>query len=532
MNAYLIAVLVSFVIYLVVAFVVNKYVKDANDYFVAGRNAPVGLIVGSMTASLLSTGLFLGDSGEAYNGMWIATAGCAAISAGGYILGAVFFSRHLRRTNVYTIPSFFEKRFQSRAVGIMAVIAVVVAMAVYLLSVTQGGATLMSNVTGLDYKICIILAVALFTIMVVSSGSKGVLITDTIMFGLFTTIGTIAVLIVAHKAGGWFNVIQEIGADPDKSYLLSWHGKLGYWYETGLENVIWFLSYGVCWAGVSICGPWQCSRNLMAKNEHTVIRSSVWVIIGCFAINAFVQLGAVFINAFDIGDTEPTQVWLWASKSLLPSVIGVVLVTGIIAAAISSATTFLSLVGASISNDILRIEDGKKNVMVSRISMIILAVVVAVVAIINPPNIWWIMQIGATVVICAMLPVALASVWWKNITKAGAFWGMLVGFAVSFLMKVMTTFYGVSVPIYLDVYFVGTISSILAMVIASKLTKVTPEEEAERAALFVVPEEENDPVEIEKTRRSIKMSMVIGVGIFVVCVVFWIIPYYMGKGII
>lgn len=117
-------------------------------------------------------------------------------------------------------------------------------------------------------------------------------------------------------------------------------------------------------------------------------------------------------------------------------------------------------------------------------------------------------------------------------TKAGAFWGMLVGFAVSFIMKVMTTFYGVSVPIYLDVYFVGTISSILAMVIASKVTKVTPEEEAERAALFVVPEEENDPVEIEKTRRSIKMSMVIGVAIFVVCVVFWIIPYYMGKGII
>lgn len=528
MNIYMISILISFVIYLIVAFVVNKFVRSANDYFVAGRNAPTGLIVGSMVASLLSTGVFLGDSGEAYNGIWVAVAGCAAISAGGYVLGAVFFSRFLRRADVYTIPSFFEKRFCSHAVGIMTVIAVVVAMAVYLLSVTQGGATLMSNVTGLDYNICVLLAVLLFTIMVIAAGSKGVLITDTIMFGLFTTIGVIAVIIVSVKAGGWYTIIENIAADPETSYLLSWSGKLGYLYDTGAENVIYFLAYGVCWAGVAICGPWQCSRNMMAKDEHTVIRSAVWVIIGCFAINYLVELGAVFMHAFDIGDTEPTQVWLWAAGNVLPTVIGVVLVTGIIAAAISSSTTFLSLVGASISNDIFRIKDEKKNVMVSRISMIIVAVIVAVIAITNPPNIWWIMQIGATVVICAMLPVAIASVWSKKVTKAGAFAGMCAGFTVSFLMKVITTSQGITVPIYLDVYFIGTLSNIIAMIIASKVTKVTPEEEAQRAALFVVPEGEKDPVEIEKTRKSLKATVWLGIGIFVFSVVTWIIPYYIG----
>ena len=102
MNVYLVGVIISFIIYLIVSFVVSKYVKGADDYFVAGRNAPTGLIVGSMVASLISTGLFLGDSGEAYNGIWIATAGCAAISAGGYVVGAIFFSRFLRRADVYT----------------------------------------------------------------------------------------------------------------------------------------------------------------------------------------------------------------------------------------------------------------------------------------------------------------------------------------------------------------------------------------------------------------------------------------------
>ncbi|MCB6367473.1 hypothetical protein LI291_14965, partial [Intestinibacillus massiliensis] len=171
----------------------------------------------------------------------------------------------------------------------------------------------------------------------------------------------------------------------------------------------------------------------------------------------------VFMHAFDIGDTEATQVWLWAAGNVLPTIIGVVLVTGIIAAAISSSTTFLSLIGASISNDIFRIKDSKKNVLVSRVSMLLVAAIVLVVAITNPPNIWWIMQIGATVVICAMLPVAIASVWSKNITKAGAFAGMCAGFAVSFIMKVITTSQGITVPIYCDVYFVGTLANIGAM---------------------------------------------------------------------
>ena len=105
---------------------------------------------------------------------------------------------------------------------------------------------------------------------------------------------------------------------------------------------------------------------------------------------------------------------------------------------------------------------------------------------------------------------------------------MCAGFTVSFLMKVITTSQGITVPIYLDVYFIGTLSNVIAMVIASKATKVTPEEEAQRAALFVVPEGEKDPVEIEKTRRSLKATVWLGVGIFVFSIVTWIIPYYIG----
>ncbi|MCE2604212.1 hypothetical protein LH384_34550, partial [Pseudomonas aeruginosa] len=58
--------------------------------------------------------------------------------------------------------------------------------------------------------------------------------------------------------------------------------------------------------------------------------------------------------------------------------------------------------------------------------------------------------------------------------------GMCAGFAVSFIMKVITTSQGITVPIYCDVYFVGTLANIGAMMIANRLTKVTPEEKEQR----------------------------------------------------
>jgi sodium/pantothenate symporter len=139
-----------------------------------------------------------------------------------------------------------------------------VTLVVYLLSVMQGIGTLMHTVTGVDYNLCIFLALITFTVLTITSGSKGVLITDTIMFGIFTTATLCGVFVIAGKGGGWYNIVDIVTkADSD---LLSWHGNLTYLYPTGFENIVWGLAYGVVWMSVCMVSPWQSSRYLMAKN--------------------------------------------------------------------------------------------------------------------------------------------------------------------------------------------------------------------------------------------------------------------------
>lgn len=134
------------------------------------------------------------------------------------------------------------------------------------------------------------------------------------------------------------------------------------------------------------------------------------------------------------------------------------------------------------------------------------------------------LYLGATIVACSWLPVALASVWSKRVTKTGAFWGMLVGFVVSAVMKIGVSIAGAILPIYLDSFFVGLTAGIIAMVIGSALTKVTKKEREEREALFVIPESEKNPDDIKKTKRLIALSIPMGLIITVVLITFWVIP--------
>jgi len=526
MNVYFVGMLISMFCYIVAGIIISKKVKNANDFYVAGRQAPVILITGSMVASYCSTGIFMGDAGESYSGIFSSLLILSTVQIVGYIYGGVFFGRYLRRSEVMTISEFFGKRFCSKRLRSLATITALVTLVVYLLSIMQGIGTLMNLVTGVDYNLCIFLALITFSVVTLLSGSLGVLITDTIMFGIFTAATLASVVVIASRGGGWFHVVESLAAT--KPALLSWAGDLTYFYSTGAENVIWGILYGIVWGSVCMVGPWQTSRYLMAKNEHVVIRSSVWSALFIFGMQFLLAMGAVFVNIFEPELENASHVLIWAAQNVLPTILGVVLLTGVLAAGISSATTFLSLISAAAANDIIEIRDDRKKLAVGRLSILLTSAVVMLLAYYNPPAIFVIMYFGATVVACSWFPVCIASIWSKRVTRYGAFWGMLVGFVSCGTVKIYSSVSGTALPLYLDSFVVGIVCNIVTMTIVSMLTKVSDEEKAAREALFVLPEQENNSAEVKKTARTLMMTIPGGALISLVLILFWVLPYIRG----
>ena len=515
---------ISIAVYVAIGIIVSRYVKTIDDYYVAGRRAPAVLIAGSLVASYTSTGMFMGDAGCFYEGGFNGLIICGLMASSGYIFGSVFFGRYLRRSGVLTIPEFFEKRFQSKAIKNLATITAVIMMTVYLISVMQGIGTMMNAVTGIDYNICIIIAMVVFTFITVIAGSSGVLITDTIMASFFTIALFLAAIFICVKTGGWFGSIDAVAASPTLHDYLSFDGIVGVLASSSLQSIVWGFINGIVWMSVAMVGPWQSSRYLMAKDERTVVSSCVPAAVGIFAIEFVVAMICVFVNLVNPNIEDSSHVLIWASMNMLPKVLGVILLTGVLAAGISSATTFLSLIGATFSNDIIG-DKAKNKIRVGQISMVITSLVVLVFCVVNPPALFWIMLFGGAIVAASWMPVVLACVFFKNLSDKAAFAGMISGFVTCFVIRLYTAISGASLPVWADHAFLGMVVNIVAMLIVSAIVKADPEQREAFDQLFIIPEQEKAPEKKKGVLKAAKYAMVLGAVEFVVLLVFWVIPF-------
>lgn len=353
MNAaYSAGVFISLAVFIVIGISAGRRVKDINDYYVAGRNAPVILIVGSLVASFLSTGAFLGDTGEVYSGFFMGIMIVGVIQASGYVYGAHLFGKYIRRSESGTVPEYFGWRFNSRYVRVLASLTLIFAVMAYTLSAMQGISTLMMSITGLSYRTCTVISWLSFTVFTVWAGAKGVLLTDTVMFMVFLAASLICVPYIVSAAGGWNEAISALAVSSSRPGIISWTNNLQYLYPTGLQNLAWAVTYGAVWAVVVMVSPWQTSRYLMAKDEHTVLRSSVWASMGVITVTAALYFSSAFIYKINPGIKPESANIIWAAMNVAPLFAGIIMLAGILSAGISSASTFLSLIGSTITNDI------------------------------------------------------------------------------------------------------------------------------------------------------------------------------------
>lgn len=528
MDIYLAGTLLAIVVFVVIGIVAGKKVKDTNDYYVAGRRAPVILIVGSLIASFLSTGAFMGDTGEVYSGFFMGIVIVGILQASGYVYGAGLFGKYIRRAKVNTVPEYFGMRFNSKRLQKLASVTLMVAVFAYLLSAIQGVSTLITQIAGIDYQVCVIFAWLAFTIFTVYSGSMGVLITDTIIFLLFLAAALMGIPYIISAAGGWGEGISALATSATNPGIISWTNNLSYLYPTGVQNLIWAVVYGIVWSIVVMVSPWQTSRYLMAKDEHTVMRSSVFASMGVVTVTMLLYFSAAFVYKINPNLENASTCLIWAAQNVMPTMVGVVMITGILSAGISSASTFLSLIGTSLTNDILDkndSEDVNKNLKYSRMVMGVVGLIVLVIACLNPPQIFVIMYFGGTVIASAWGLVAVASVWKRNMSEASAFWGMLLGFLGCVISKSAAALTGIMLPIYLDPFFIGLVCGLIGMFVGNKVKKASEEDIKRCEQLHIRPVSESDMVEDKKTHNLMWLYMAFGIILGLVFVFAYAIPY-------
>ena len=116
-----------------------------------------------------------------------------------------------------------------------------------------------------------------------------------------------------------------------------------------------------------------------------------------------------FVNLRNPNISPSETVLVWAAKNLVPEFLGALVLAGIMAAALSSASTFLSLVGFSASNDVVK-RTKTLDLRAIRLIMLFSGVVILMLSFIFPPNIFWLMLFIGTVFASSWGPVGLMSI--------------------------------------------------------------------------------------------------------------------------
>jgi len=530
MDTLTITIGVSILIYVVIGSYAGRSIKKLDDYFVAGRRAPTLLILGTLVASVMSTSIFMGEAAFTYDGQFGAYLLFPGIAVTGYMLGALFFGVYLRRSRAPTVADFFGRRFHSRRLQQFAGFTIILGLGGYLLIVTQGAAILLSDITGMSFIASLIIAWSSYTFFTMYSGSKGVIITDTLMFLLFMTATVVFVVYIVDGFGGISTAITDLARLESKPGIASWTGIIGEGtpWATPLDYVIWAVVIDIAWAFVYAVGPWQASRHLMARDEHVVLRAAILASFCVIVLQMLIYGIGGLMNLANPDITPSETVVIWAARSLVPELLGALLLAGIVAAALSSASTFLSLVGFSIGNDM-----GSKplaiTVNTTRKIMLMTSLIVLVCCYFFPPNIFWFMLFIGTVYASSWGPVGLMSIWSKRITKDAAFWGMFSGFFMNVIPATIDYLGIYHMPEYYPPV-IGTVVSIAVILVVSARGTVSREENIYRLRLH---RPSPSDIDLAKTRITLLAPLgliVYGVAMPLLLLKYYVIPYQIGTG--
>ena len=420
----------------------SSRMKDMGDYVLGGRS------VGSFTTAL--------SAGSSASSGWTMLVFPALAFAGGLmhlwtmvfiLLGMwgvwVVVAKRLRRytmatDNSLTIPEFWEKRFGDTTGGLRGLAAVISLyfITLYVCSGLIAGAKLLEELFDLDHTgtghdiavIITLLAVMSYTFI---GGYLAVSRTDVfqalIMLAGFVIIPLTLLVITPDPFGG-------LGDTPS-----------GFWNPftepdgTRLGVLTYVSALG--W-GLGAFGSLRVMARFMALNDERHIPQSRAISVGwsSFMFGLGLLMGllaapALKSQGIEIPDAE--KLYLVVSDVFFHPIVSGLLLTGVVAAIMSTADSQLLLASAIATSDVPWLKrvaeqlrsDGQ--VTMGRILLVSLGIFAAVLSIISPESIFALVSLAWGGMGAAFGPVTVLALYWRRFNLAGAYAGIIAGTAAS-----------------------------------------------------------------------------------------------------
>lgn len=453
-----------FMIGIGVFFFVRSKEGGEKGYFLGGRQMGPWVSALSAGASDMSAWVLMGLPASVYAAglgqTWIAI-GLAL----GYILSWLVEAPRLRRYSIaakdsITIPQYLTNRFlsKSRVLQIICAIIFLVAYTVYAASSIKACGTLFNTVLGLEGSLTMYIAAGIIICYTFLGGFTAVCWTDffqgLLMLGALLIAPIFAVgMITAGDSTAAMQTLPE-----------------NYWNMfTDWKEILSGLGWGLGYFGM----PHIIIRFMSLRSDKDLKKSAkigiTWtVLILAFSVAAGI-IGHLFLG--DIADSS--TVFIQMVRKIFPALVSGLLLSAILAAAMSTADSQLLASASAFASDVykpvIRRDKATDKEMLWAGRFVVLVIAVIAVLIAANPNSGTIMGLVENawgVFGAAFGPAILLSLFWRRFNFQGAVAGILVGAAVDILWLIF-------VKPHFALYEIipGFVCSLIAAVAVSLLTK-------------------------------------------------------------
>ena len=420
-------------------------------WYSRGRKTPEGFILGgkkfSGTALALSeraTGesawLLLGLTGYAYtdglSAIWVAL-GCVT----GIIFIWVVMAGRLRdeteRTGSMTVSSLIAKKIpgSERSIAMLSAIIVVFFFVFYIAAQFSGSGKVLNKTFGLDPFWGVIISSVVVTFYCVMGGFIAVVVTD-VFQSLLMIFTLVAFPVVAFLFAGSHDVQLIKAIEEAGPAYLSFTGN-----KSGSAAVILVMS-GLSWA-LGYTGQPQLLTRMMAIRDHGGVRTARWV---ATVWTLFAYTGAIMIGIFGIAFVHGGTLWQEAAKlsqdaekilpvmvvTLVNPILAGVLLSGVISAMMSTASSELTVSSASITEDIYsnlwkRLSSPKKMLYLNQAMTFAVGAVAIAMALKMQDTVYGLVSYAWSGIGSSFGPALLLLLFWKRFSRAGIFASLISG---------------------------------------------------------------------------------------------------------
>ena len=429
--------------------------KSAEGFYLGGRGMGPLVTAMSAEASDMSSWLLMGLPGLAYLS-GVADAGWTAIGlALGTYLNFLLVAKKIRRYSVrldaITIPSFISKRYGEKKPVIMCIASVIILVffVPYVASGLAAIGKLFNSLFGWNYLVAVIIG----TVVIISYTSVGGFSAVATMDLIQSIIMTCALVVITtfgiYQAGGVGTVLENAKALPGYLSFTQIHDAASNTASPyGIVSIVSTMAWGLGYFGM----PHILVRFMAIRDEKELKLSrriaAVWVVISmgvaiCIGMIGYSVSKAGRIPALEGSASETVIVRiadLLSSYGILPAIIAGMILAGILAATMSTADSQLLSAASAFSENLVQDVFGvkltaKQNMLVARLTVIIIAVIAAFLATDPDSSVFTIVSFAWAGFGATFGPAVLAALFWKRSNRQGILAGLVAGGLMVFVWK-------------------------------------------------------------------------------------------------